>query len=655
VAVISVTAARDRAIAHLLSRQSARGDWEGEVVWCPLITAQYVIVQRVTGRAIGERVRAGLVRHFEVTARSDGGWGLHPESGSYVFVTGLAYVALRLLGVDADAPLTRNARRWLHAQPGGMVAIPSWGKFWLALLDLFDWAGVNPCPPELWLLPRAVPFHPARYYCHTRHIYLAMAYLYGRRFRADLGALRDALRKELYAAPYESIDFAAHRHDVAVSDLYVRPGAGLRRLYDGLTVWERTRSTRLRRRALDRCFERILYEQRTTCYGALSPVNGLLNCLAIFDRDPRHPELPPSLDGLEQWRWEDEAEGVRYAGARSNAWDTAFALQALHEPRKPDASMEDASRRACAFLRDTQMTSEIPGGSEQDRDPAVGGWCFSDGRHRWPVSDCTAEALSSILRAQQTASLAERLSQTRIREAVAFILARQNHDGSFGSYERRRAAGWVETLNPSEMFGACMTERSYVECTASAVGAFAHVRESDSGLPRGTLDRAIERGVKFLRAAQRPDGSVPGFWGINFTYGIFHFVRGLRATGVTPDDPALVRAAAWLTGAQKSDGGWGEHHSSCLTGRYVAHPSSQAVMTSWALLALMEIVGASAAPVERGIAWLIARQGADGSWPPEAVNGVFFGSAMLDYRLYRAYFPTWALARYVAAREMAAQ
>jgi lanosterol synthase len=33
----------------------------------------------------------------------------------------------------------------------------------------------------------------------------------------------------------------------------------------------------------------------------------------------------------------------------------------------------------------------------------------------------------------------------------------------------------------------------------------------------------------------------------------------------------------------------------------------------------------------------------DGDWPRDSVNGVFFGTAMLDYRLYNTYFPTWAL------------
>jgi len=624
-----------------------------------MITAQYVIVQRVVGRRIGETARAGFLRYFEATVRPGGGWGLHPESEGYVFVTTLVYLALRLLGVDADAPLIRDARRWLHGQPDGVLSIPTWGKFWLALLDLYDWAGVNPCPPELWLLPRALPFHPARYYCHTRYIYLAMASLYGRRFRADLGPLRAALRTELYGASYETIDFSAYRHHVAARDLHVRPSAGLRRLYDVLALWERARPSDVRRRALDRCFERILYEQRTTGYRALSPVNGLLNCLAIFDRDPKHPDLAPSLDGLEAWKWEDDTGGVRYAGARSNAWDTAFALHALLEAPDPAERATEVVHRACRFLRDTQMTSELPRVREEDRDPALGGWCFSDGLHRWPVSDCTAEALAAILRAGRTVKPpspgADLLSSERARQAAEFILSRQGRDGGFGTYERARAPRWLEKINPSEMFGECMTERSYVECTASALGALALLREVEPAMLRPVLDRAIERGVGFLRTTQRADGSVPGVWGINFTYGIFHFVRGLRAAGVARDDPALVRAATWLMGAQRADGGWGEHHASCRTGRYVEHPVSQAVMTSWAVLALMDVVGADAPAVDRGVAWLAARQDADGSWPPEAVNGVFFGSGMLDYRLYRAYFPAWALARHVALRDAAAQ
>ena len=640
-----VAIARDRALAHLRSRQSARGDWEGEMVWSPIITAQYVIVHRIVGREVDAATRDGILRAFQRGRTTDGAFRLHLESPGYVFVTTLVYIAMRLLGVSADEPLAKDARGWLERQGdgNGALEIPTWGKLWLALIGLRDWSGVNPCPPELMLLPRWLPIHPTRYYCHTRYIYLAMAYLSGRRFAADLGPMRDELARELYGAPLATIDFTASRDRVAPTDLHVAPGPVLRVARWASRVLEHWHSRGVRARALARCLDHIVSEQRASRYQGLSPVNALLNCIALFAHDPRHPELAPSLAGLEAWRWEDEA-GVRFAGARSNTWDTAFALEALATSPQPQSG--DAVRRGYAFLVGAQMTAELPPTEAATRDPLTGGWCFSDGVHRWPVSDCAAEAVSALLAVEARPRLAppeaERIPRDRLRHAVEFILSRQNDDGGFGTYERRRAPLWLERLNPSEMFGRCMTERSYVECTASALVALSRVRDA---VANAAVDRAITAGVAFLRAAQRADGSVPGFWGINFTYGAFHVARGLRAAGVPADDPALERLAAWLVAHQRADGGWGEHWTGCLTDTYVEHPESQPVMTSWALLALVEILGRDAEPVRRGFDWLVAHQDAHGGFPGGAVNGVFFGTAMLDYRLYPVYFPAWALAR----------
>ncbi|HEV2124620.1 MAG TPA: prenyltransferase/squalene oxidase repeat-containing protein, partial [Chloroflexota bacterium] len=132
----------------LLSLQRDDGCWEGEMVWCTMILSQYVVVQHLTCRPVDERSRTGMVQHYRVTQLPDGSWGLHPESGGYVFTTTLAYVALRLLGIGADDPLVARARDWLHRQPGGVLAIPTWGKFWLSMLGLYGYEGVSPFPPE---------------------------------------------------------------------------------------------------------------------------------------------------------------------------------------------------------------------------------------------------------------------------------------------------------------------------------------------------------------------------------------------------------------------------------------------------------------------------------------------------------------------------
>lgn len=118
----------------------------------------------------------------------------HIEGVSTVFGTALNYVALRLLGIPRDHPIAVRARRCLISL-GGAIGIPSWGKLWLALLGLYDWEGMNPITPELWLLPHFLPFHPGRYWVHTRAVYMPMSYLYGRKYTKPLDDLTNQLRE----------------------------------------------------------------------------------------------------------------------------------------------------------------------------------------------------------------------------------------------------------------------------------------------------------------------------------------------------------------------------------------------------------------------------------------------------------------------------
>jgi lanosterol synthase len=132
-----------------------------------------------------------------------------------------------------------------------------------------------------------------------------------------------------------------------------------------------------------------------------------------------------------------------------------------------------------------------------------------------------------------------------------------------------------------------------------------------------------------------------------FTYATFHALEAFHAAGLRRHDPAITRAVRFLLAIQKPDGGWGEHYTSCLEDRYIEHADSQATMTAWALLSLLAAgEDPESTPVVRAVRWLEAHQRSDGSWPRQAPAGVFFGAAMLDYRLYKDYFPAWALGRH---------
>ena len=653
------------ATASLCALQQASGCWEGEVVWNTLLLSQYVFVRSIVAgkpatQLFDDATRARMVQYFRVSCGRDGGWGMHPESGPYVFFTAMAYVALRLLGVSVDDPLVAGARGWLRAQRGGVLAIPSWGKFWLAVLGLYGYEGVNPVVPELFVLPEALPIHPNRYYCHTRYILprncVSVRTPVSSRPRPDhartpAGAIRPPLRVDRFCvAP------TRRRGDRHLRPSGDRAASSVRR---ALSVRAGPFAIAPRRGA-------VALPRSNRIRGPCEQPSGTLpgQRPAQLPRTLRARSQSPrpwrrARKGSEGWRWDDRIEGIRYAGARSNAWDTAFAMRACLETPDNVRAIE-AIRRAYAYLRETQLTTELPGGAAEARDPVVGGWCFSDGQHRWPVSDCTAEALSAILIAHESPGLIEkpaRFSDHRLQMAVEFILRRQNADGGFPTYERRRGGAFLESLNPSEMFGYCMTERSYIECTASCVSALARYRTRYPNVLTDRVRTALARGIKFLRGAQHADGSWSGFWGVNFSYAIFHVVEALRHSGATADDPAIARAAQWLLGHLKLDGSWGEHYSSCLSDLPVRGASRRPGSDD-------ELGPARAHEYARGARRcchardpMAAIGPADrmGRGPNEAVNGVFFGTAMLRYCAYKSYFPAWTLARHATTSSAASK
>eukprot|EP00887_Chlorella_sp_A99_P007563 scaffold28.g7563.t1 len=129
------------------------GDYGGPMFLMPgLIIALYTM--EALEAVLSPAHRAETVRYLRNHQNPDGGYGLHIEGESTMFGTALSYVTLRLLGVGPDDTVAVAARAWIHSH-GGATMVTSWGKFWLALLGVYSWEGLNPMPPEMWLLPYA--------------------------------------------------------------------------------------------------------------------------------------------------------------------------------------------------------------------------------------------------------------------------------------------------------------------------------------------------------------------------------------------------------------------------------------------------------------------------------------------------------------------
>ena len=156
-------------------------------------------------------------------------------------------------------------------------------------------------------------------------------------------------------------------------------------------------------------------------------------------------------------------------------------------------------------------------------------------------------------------------------------------------------------------------------------------------------DAAISRGVAYLLTHQKMDGSWYGRWGVNYIYGTFLALRGLRAAASPHARAALEKGAAFLRSTQNEDGGWGESCLSYQTHRFEPAQSTPS-QTAWALLGLRAAGDTASGAVSRGLTWLIEKQAASGSWPESLATGTRFPNVLyLHYQLYAHYFPLLAI------------
>ncbi|KAJ3324388.1 Lanosterol synthase (Oxidosqualene--lanosterol cyclase) [Boothiomyces sp. JEL0866] len=628
--------------------QTQDGHFAGEYGGPMFLIPGLVIVMYITKTPFPAGYKAEIARYLVNKAhKEDGGWGIHTEGESTVFGTSLNYVALRLLGYPADHPVCTRARNTLW-KLGGSTGVPTWGKFWLSVIGLYEWEGQNPIPPELWILPYLAPVHAGRMWCHTRMVYLPMSYLYSIRYVAPSDDLILSLRQEIYVEDYSEIKWENQRNNVAINELYAPPSSILNFVNGVLNIYEKLPNGFIRKTAVDEALRQIRFEDENTKFLDIGPVNKMMNMLIVYIVDgPDSETFQKHVARVPDFMWMS-GEGMMMNGTNgSQLWDTAFAVQAAMEgglANEPE--FKNMIVKSLEFLDDMQIRENIPNATECYRHERKGAWPFSTRDQGYTVSDCTAEGLKSVLLLQKLSFTPKLVGKERLCDAVNVLLTMQNADGGFASYELQRGPEWLELFNPAQVFGKIMVEYSYPECTTAVLLGLGTFRKLYPNHRAEETQKTIDGAIQFILKSQREDGSWYGSWGICFTYAMFFAMESLSSVGQTVKQANMRRACEFLVSKQMPDGGWGESYKSCETGEWHNLPTSQVVQTSWALLALMAAKYENKDVIKRGIQLIMSRQQGNGEWLQENIEGVFNKNCMISYPNYKFAFPIWALSRY---------
>ncbi|MEE9278292.1 MAG: squalene--hopene cyclase [Dehalococcoidia bacterium] len=619
----SITGAQEWLSEH----QYKDGYWCGELEANVSISAEYLLLTHHLG--IGDRERwRKIVAYLRHHQQPQGYWAQWYGGPGELSTTIEAYFALKLAGEDPTAPHMVRAREWILDQ-GGIANARVFTKLWLALFDQFDWDQLPAMPAWLNLLPTWFPVNLYEFGSWARATIVGITVVFTLRPTATLPA--GAGVQELWCDP-------AQRRQSGVTP--PRDTVSWQGFFYGLDkvlrFMQRNHIRPFQRRALAAAERWLLDRQEAdgSWSGIQPPWVYAILALRALGYPLDHPVMQKALKGFEGFTHEEN--GMLWTEpCLSPVWDTGLAALALL-----DSGMQadhPTLTKAGEWLLQEQVFS---GGDWQvkNSDGPPGGWPFEFANDVYPDIDDTAIVIIAL----QGTDLPDPVAKQRsIDLGLRWMLSMQSRNGGWGSFDVDNTRTLL-TKTPFADFGAAIDPPT-ADVTAHALEALGRLGY------RGEYPPAA-RALRFLRDLQEPDGSWWGRWGVNYIYGVGAALPALESLGESMTQPAVRKAVDWLIRHQLADGGWGEgcesYRDPTLRGAGPSTPSQ----TAWALMALISAGAADSEAVTRGVHYLIERQRQDGTWDELEFTGTGFpGDFMINYHLYRHYFPLMALGRYAQA------
>lgn len=617
-----------RAQNHLLSLQKPEGYWIGELMVDATLNADMITFFHWYGQ-VDPVWQRKAVNHIFSLQLEDGGWNIYHGGPAEVNATIKCYLALKLAGI----PLTD--RRMLRAREmalnlGGVPRMNTFSKLYLALLGLFPWDYVPTIPCEVILIGKwfYVNFNEMSNWSRSMLVPLAII----NHFKPTRPLDHHVHIHELYPEGFHERDLALPRDPEWFT--WRNVFLSLDKLHKFAEWFARNGIHPFRRHALKRAEDWMLERfEGSDGLAAIYPamLNALIALIALGYPDD-HPQVVRARRELKKLEHED-TDRVWIEPCLSPVWDTAITTMVLAE------SGLDPNHTALNKAAQWLISKEIRfRGDWQYKNPAQvepSGWVF-EFENKWnPDVDDTAMVLLA-LRLIRTRDPAAR--DACFRRGMNWMLTFQCKDGGWAAFDKDCTKNVLEKV-PFADHNA-MLDPECADITARILELL--------GYEGFSLDNPqVVKALQFIRDTQEADGSWYGRWGVNYIYGTWQVLRGMKALGLDMNQSWLLKARDWLESVQHQDGGWGERCNTYEDPVFKGQGPSTASQTAWAVMGLCTFGDPNHPSLVRGIEYLLSTQNPDGSWTEEETTGTGFPKVFyLKYDMYRNTWPLLALATY---------